>query len=203
MGLQTLYEGWEHRAKPMGIPYLRGAVAELAPDAVAQWYVVLVEPGRERIAAAHLAGRRFGVYLPERDDVRVVRGKPLARTYPLFPGYLFVFCWDIDHSKRRIEACPGVTELLKIDGRYAVLSETDIHDIRREENRARPLKMMIETVSRKKSRWRRSRLSADTVTIREQAIGDNEIVSVRTWSALHDLDDAGRVGVLRKALSLA
>src|SRR5437588_12517795 len=68
----------------------RGHVAGQAGEPA--WHIVRTELGRETIAAAHLAGRRFGIYLPMIDSV------------PLFPGYLFVFAWGITDQWRRIRA---------------------------------------------------------------------------------------------------
>lgn len=74
-----------------------------------RWFVFRVQQGEERIAAAHLAARRFGVYLPE---VAVLERAGLGRRRwvrrPFFPGKLLVLMWDTGEQHDRVRACPGV-----------------------------------------------------------------------------------------------
>lgn len=179
--------------------------AEIIAGITAEWYVVQTHPAHERIAAAHLVARRFGIYLPEAEQVEISRGRKLKTLRPMFPGYVFVFTWLAPVNYHRIRSCPGIFDFLYLDGlKPAVISESVLNEARAVENRQRPLSSTFEAIGmfkRVKKRWRRSR------TISEQAITDNEIVSVRTWSAFRDglttLDDHGRNCLLREALGLS
>jgi transcriptional antiterminator NusG len=177
--------------------------AEARPGTTAAWYVVETMPAHERIAAGHLAGRRFGVYVPETEQVEVRRGRRDKFKRPMFPGYLFVFTWEIDRNVGKIMACPGVWRMMLIGDRFAVLPDAAIDKIREIENAYQPLALSFdyfEGFGKKKKRWR-------STPRQEQPISDNEIVSVRAWSAFTDglqqsVDGEERNQILRKAFSL-
>jgi transcription termination factor NusG len=156
--------------------------AEVRP-AIPRWLVVRTVGGQERIAAAHLVGRRFGIYLPEMDEQKT--------KVPMFPGHLFVFVWDIAFHWQRITACPGVIDIL------GSLADEQIHQVQAIENEHNPLGSIKLS---KKKRFRNRKRD-------EQPEYEDEIVAVRTWSALTDdsrpLDSDGRNKLLRRALGLA
>lgn len=89
------------------------SVCEIAEGAKADWYLVRTFPGDDLKAMRWLARRRFGVFRPtqqrraSRNDHRLVQGREA-----MFPGWLFVFCWDIGTMRDRILACPGVMQIL-------------------------------------------------------------------------------------------
>ena len=100
--------------------------AEIVGDVSPSWHILTVEPMRETTAAAHLIARRFGVYLPTVPILRLGRGGriSMARLAPMFPGYLFVFVWDVARHWGRMRALPGVRNLmLQGDGAPAVISD--------------------------------------------------------------------------------
>lgn len=178
--------------------------AEIVPDCSPKWHVLLIEPGHERIAAAHLVGRRFGTYLPMLEETKITRGRKRQAKYPIFPGYLFIFVWDIEHHLRRIKACTGVSGVLYSGSVPAEVPDKIMERIQVVENSMCPLTMTVETVSKPKRRWRRSIKSA--LEKSEVGVDPNEVVSVRCFSAFRDidmLDDAGRNQALHKALGLA
>ncbi len=82
-------------------------------EGMADWYLVRTFPGDDIRAMRWLARRRFGVFQPmqqrhaNRNDHRLVQGFE-----PVFPGWLFVFCWDIKKMRARIRSCPGVMQIL-------------------------------------------------------------------------------------------
>lgn len=80
------------------------------------WYVLTVTPGRERTAFAHLAGRRFGAYLPMIDEMVRDRGDWRLQHRPILPGYVFVCSIGLVGRWRRARACPGVVEFLNRAG---------------------------------------------------------------------------------------
>ncbi len=161
--------------------------AEIATeDAQAGWHVLVTMPGQERIAAAHLTARRFGVYVAEMQAVDNRRGKEA-----MFPGYVFVFVWGIDQHWQKILGCPGITRIL------APISWQDIDRIRAIENEHCPLPLVRAKLPRG---YRRNRKREDYARTTDQ------VVSVRSWSAFQDgiagLDGEGRNQLLRKALGL-
>ena len=176
--------------------------AEMVGGVTPNWHAWESLPGHEHIFAAHLAGRRFMVYVPEIEEDEIKRGRKVTTTKLLFRGYVFVFVWDINRHRSRIESCPGAYRLVCLcSGEPAVISDADIHNLQRQENRRRPLKAMLEIMKKPKRRWRNKRIE-----IREELIHDNEIVSVRCRDSLRDvysLDSDGRNQALRRALGLA
>jgi transcription antitermination factor NusG len=175
--------------------------AEIVPGRSPAWHVLITGPDRERTAAAHLAGRRFGVYVPEIEEASIRRGAVRSSATPLFRGYVFVFVWDIDRHRDRIMACPGVSAIMRrIDGSAVVISDVMIDQIRATENSNRPLKMTIETVTKKK-RWRQSIKKTKEIDVR-----DWDVIGVRAYSPFNriaELDQEARNRLLMNALGLA
>jgi transcription antitermination factor NusG len=200
---RALYDGQIKIGTVIGYGDANPLHAEITPGAKAAWHVVETFPAHERIAGAHLSGRRFGIYVPEVEGVEVRRGRKAKFTRPMFPGYILVFTWDIRRHVERIMACPGVWRLMLIGTEFAILPDEAIDKIRQVENAYRPLALTFDNFEgfrKKTKRWRRT-------PRQEQAIGDNEIVSVRPWSAFTDglatsVDGAQRNQILRKALGL-
>lgn len=160
--------------------------AEIVADAVPQWLVVTAVTGQEKAATAHLIARRFAIFLPEID---VQKGRE-RRVELMFAGHVFVFTWDTDKHWRRIKACPGVIDII------GTLPDSEIRRLQALENERRPLQGVQ---LRRTRRGYRKRSYVDFETP-----GD-EVVAVRTWSALTDgvgsLDSEGRNELLRHALS--
>lgn len=165
------------------------------------WHVVTAVPNEERIAAAHLAGRRFGVYLPEYEGDVVRRGAKAHRVGLLLPGYIFLFVWDIERHLRRIHACPGVLRVVMAGSMPAVIEDKDIDKIRAAENEERPLRATVEVLTRRKGKRRHLR-----PTKREVIIGGDEIVRMQCYSpfseALRHPDAEVRVSAFHKAMGL-
>lgn len=66
-------------------------------------------PQRERVATQCLALAGFETYLPRLREHRVLRGRRVEVSPPLFPGYLFV---AIVLQWHRVRWCPGVAGLI-------------------------------------------------------------------------------------------
>lgn len=86
--------------------------AEITAGATADWYLVRTFPGDDLRCMRHLARRRFGAFRPmqQRRDRR--NSTAVQGWEPVFPGWLFVFVWDIKKMKTRLRACPGVLDIL-------------------------------------------------------------------------------------------
>lgn len=86
--------------------------AELVPEVTPEWHVIEVWPGVENRIADELTLRRFGVYVPQVERKWDDRGRMVDCSPTLmFPGYIFVFVWDIDQHRSRIEYPPSKTRL--------------------------------------------------------------------------------------------
>jgi transcription antitermination factor NusG len=182
----------------------RHAEMQLEP---AVWRIVETLPSHERIAGAHLIARRFGIYVPEIEGVEVRRGRKRNFLRPMFPGYIFVFVWGIKAHISRIMNCPGVWKIMKNGSEYAALPDGAINEIRAVENSMRPIIQPLDAFAvfngmRKQKRWRHAPRRPEN-----QRVTDNEVVSVRSWSAFTDglssaVDGGERNRLLLKAFSL-
>lgn len=99
-------------------------VAELTHRAP-KWYVVEI---RNRDVEAELIKRRFGIYVPEFDEMFIVRGRKVERRMPLVAGYVFVFLWETDANWQRVTTTPGVVSIL------GWLADDEIDRLRQTEN---------------------------------------------------------------------
>jgi transcriptional antiterminator RfaH len=91
------------------------------------WCAARLMPKREAVATQCLALAGFDVYLPRLREHRVIRGRRVEVSPPLFPGYLFVAIVLQWHGARW---CPGVLNLLMDGERPARVPDAVITDIR-------------------------------------------------------------------------
>lgn len=173
-------------------------LAEIRPNARPRWHVVSCFSGAESLAAAHLSARRFGIYMPFiRIKFQDRFGRPSSRPRKFFPGYLFVFVWDILHHYRRIKSCPGVRAIEMKGGEPAVVSDEFISMIQSQEIR------LDEVIDLKSLRPRRKKGSRKEALTSEERI--NDTVIMRPFDAHVDfrkLDDETRIRVLRETVGL-
>jgi transcription antitermination factor NusG len=170
--------------------------AELKPGVTPKWHLIETYANCERKVASEMVARRFGIFVPESDEILVKRGRKIKRVQLMFPGYVFVFVWDVLEHRQRIEAIDGVLQLVLITSptgpKPAELRDDAIDAIRAVENGERPL---FEARSNRKRRGYSKRAF------------DNEVIAVHPWSAFQDrlltLDSEGRNQTLRKALGLS
>lgn len=152
--------------------------------APARWYLFKVQLGQERVAAAHLAARRFGVYVPEISVLeRAGRGRRREVRRSLFPGKILVFMWDTGEQFQRVRACPGVVDVETFASCPVVLPDRVVAWIQ-----------LIETEldgykgSRKRKGWRKKALD----------VGDaHEPLTIRTRDALRDYDELDAAGIAK------
>jgi transcription antitermination factor NusG len=169
-------------------------VAEIVPQRSPLWHLVRAAANREASAADYLVKRGFGTYLPTfgRDDVLPKTGRVRAGA-PLFPGYLFVFVWSIDHHWRRITACPGVMSIVLEAERPVVVPDRVIDEIQVLEL----LNGNIDDPCRKAARGWRKRVHRRMLRERERIT-----VTISTPSRFMELDESGRISALLRALGL-
>lgn len=177
-------------------------VAEIYSGVTPRWHVIETHPSREKTAAAHLVARRFGVFVPEKEETIVRRGRKVDQTTLLFRGYVFVFVWDIMEHMRRIMAVPGVMRPIYLEDAFgrrkpAVLTDEQVDQIRAVENTERPLKaIMVDELAKPKGRMNHRQKMLYKLA-REMAKSDNEIVGCHAWSPFQQelltLDGDGQI----------
>jgi transcription antitermination factor NusG len=131
--------------------------AEIVPGETAAWYALKVEPSHEKIAVAHLIGRRFGIYLPTDQVTETRRGRRVTRTRLLLPGYVFVFVWGIGKHLHRLRAIPGVVGIMTRNEQPQVIPDWAIDRLREIENEKNPVAVTIEDVLEQTAKPRRKK----------------------------------------------
>jgi Transcription termination factor nusG len=203
-----------------------GINAEMAAGISPAWYLIEVIPGQERVAAAHLSGRRFGIFIP---DMRyrpmaawdattriatIVRGEKLDRLQRMFVGYIFVFTWLDRDGKNwgRIHAIPGVRRIVCWpESGVAVISDAKIGFLRSLETTLCPIEMPADwRKSKKRYGWRKEKQVASVAAPVEEKmfttvkgwinVGDRWIDTIE---ALRVLDGRDENQSLTRALGLA
>jgi transcription antitermination factor NusG len=188
-------------------------MAEIPKEGIAGcWHVIETMTNQEGIAAGHLVGRRFGIYVPETEHTIIRRGRKLEVRRPMFPGYVFVFVWDIAWHWLRLRSIPGVARIMTRTSDEGVPEPLAVPDylidrIRIVENGERPLgDVTIESVASgsKKKRCKRKNGRAHKQVSGDVRVGDK--LQWRTWDAFRDgitdVDSDKRNQTLLAALSL-
>lgn len=89
-----------------------GTDAEITEGSTADWYLVNTFPGDDVRALRWLARRRFGVFRPMQQRTDKRNGNAVQGWEPAFPGWIFVYVWDIKKLKARLLKTPGVMGML-------------------------------------------------------------------------------------------
>lgn len=175
----------------VAIDCARDSATHAEPSAAPmRWFFFRVQQGDERIAAAHLAARRFGVYLPEvAVQERAGRGRRRWVRRPFFAGRLLVLMWDTAEQHDRVRACPGVIGVETFASCPVILDDKTVAWIQLIEADLDGYKG-----SRKKKGWRR------------QALADvpaHEPLTIKTRDAFHaagELDAKGFAALMSELL---
>lgn len=191
------------------------------------WHLIEAYEPAQRDVQKVLMGRRFGIFVPEQEVVEVRRGRKVTRRSLLFPGYIFVFVWDIDQHWSRIAEIPGVSQIMTSKPDMALLQfcgrtvDEIALGIGVSRERATVLQRHAQFAAR-----RRAIVVSDELINRIRAIEngerplrekkrtrgkrqnvDNDVVATYSWSAFPDrllqLDSDKRNQSLRKALGLS
>lgn len=199
----TLLEN-EARSRALTERALRNPIrAQLTAGTKGAWYAVLVHPGQEGIVCAHLIARQFGLYLPQYTRDIIVKGRKRTLTRNLFPGYVFVFAWNISRNARRINSIPGTNGILSNNYKEpVVISDAMIDQVRIEENKLNPEFIMDSVIRYRKRRRKRVPIITEELV----PLSKEDIVSVHSksyWADMDQLADSQRIDLLHKALGLA
>ncbi|SDC07243.1 transcriptional antiterminator NusG [Bradyrhizobium brasilense] len=86
--------------------------AQIVADRSPKWHLLEVHEPAQQDVAKELVKRRFGIFVPEKRETIVSRGRKVERRQWLFPGYVFVFVWSIEQHWDRIARIVGVTQIV-------------------------------------------------------------------------------------------
>lgn len=79
----------------------------------ARWYLLRTKPREEARALENLARQGFEAFVPHCSAERLVRGRPVRRREPLFPGYAFVSLNETGHNWSVLRSTRGVAHLVR------------------------------------------------------------------------------------------
>ncbi len=86
---------------------MNSALNSQSPAALADrshWYVVQVQPRRQKLACMHLERQGFVVFSPSLKRLKARAGRTVTMSEALFPGYVFV---SFDHTRDRWRSVNG------------------------------------------------------------------------------------------------
>lgn len=98
-------------------------------SADSQWFCVRSKPCRQNLAAAHLRSLGVEVFNPQLRFLRSTRQGPAWRTVPLFPNYIFAR-FELLGCFRRVRYGMGVSDVVNFGGRWSVLPDREIAELR-------------------------------------------------------------------------
>lgn len=201
--------------------------AQLEAGVTPAWYLVETMPGEHGSTAAHLIGRRFGVFIPEmkfepeldciEGKFTVIRGAALPRKCLMFPGHIFVFVWMSERNWKRLKNVPGIKRIVcygtdgEHDGTPVTFKDAAIDELRALEAILCPVDVPPEwRTKRRRSGWRRGRRMAaveDIIGRTYEAPRASIHIGNGQWidgiEALRVLDECGAEHGLAARLGLA
>jgi transcription antitermination factor NusG len=104
-------------------------IAQHCATAEHPWYAVRVKPNFEKTAAASLAARGFGQFVPTYTEKRRWSDRMKISEFPLFPGYLF--CRMDPGCRTPVLATPGVIGIVSCGAQLLPVSEEEVEAVRR------------------------------------------------------------------------
>ena len=93
-----------------------------------RWYVLYVKSRSEKKASARIEKKQVEVFLPLIKTVRQWSDRKKYVQVPLFNGYLFVHTRPDQFAE--IKMTEGVVDFVKQEGKYAIVKDEDIQNIR-------------------------------------------------------------------------
>ena len=173
-------------------------ICEIDQHSPASWYLVRVVPGRDMQALRWLAARGFGAFRP------MMRSPKSEIMAPVFPGWLFVFVWNIGRMQHAVALCPEISGfLLNADHqRPAIISddfvsrmrtlawvetETNAHRLRYERQKKKPAKLQ---------KRQRQALRKLKETVKKTAHWDESM-----WEQANSLAPHERIALLQQAVA--
>lgn len=103
--------------------------AVVSKAATRRWYAARTRPRAEKAAYRALSANGVECYLPVVEQERQWADRIKRVEFPLFPGYLFIFC-----MRRQIGSVlagvPGLIDVIRQDGRPCVVREDELFAVR-------------------------------------------------------------------------
>lgn len=180
---------------------------EITQGGRANWYLIKALPGEQTRAMRWLAKRMFGAFRPMQQQVDRRTGQRLAGWQDVFPGWIFVFVWDIQRMKGRIARCPGVASIFSDPATKQPVAISDVFvqairalsfDHSGTTNR-RHIAHAI-TVAKPKPRRLDKRQRKTLQRLKERAKCEGRIDS-STWEKLNQLAPHKRIALLQIAIA--
>lgn len=185
-------------------------IAEVTEESSAHWYLVQTFAGDDLRAMRWLARRRFGVFRPmQQRKVAQIEGQAIGGREPTFPGWLFVYCFDMEMMRKRILACPGVHSLFCFPETTTPVPIDDafIHELRsRAMDYNERLGHIGQTANRNATRQqpkrpaklgRKERKALDRI---KKALKERGLFEPSTWERLAELAPVQRIALLMRTL---
>lgn len=122
------------RAKPSGISVSDIHPTDSSSESVEQsdWYCLRCRRNQEKLSASHLRVLLgVAVFCPRIRFKQNTRNTEIWVTEPLFPGYFFAK-FDSERVIAEALASYGVSDVLKLDARYAVVSDEVISELKQQ-----------------------------------------------------------------------
>jgi transcriptional antiterminator RfaH len=94
-----------------------------AQEERAAWHVVQTKPRQEFRALQHLQNQSYVCFLPAARTRKVVRGRFVHTTEPLFSRYLFIRINPAACRMTSLSSTRGVAKLVSFGGRFATVSD--------------------------------------------------------------------------------
>lgn len=183
--------------------------AEIVPDCSPSWHLVRSAPSLESRAAKRLMDRGFGVYLPMIREYRVSRGRKVRHSELFFPGYVFLFVWDVKKHWRRIKSCSGVQGVVCVDEQPIVVPDSVINKLQglemiQDDDTWKGLATVVDVKEKKpKRRWRRTPKVLKGEPEEHPSSAVELTSSTRSyWNDFESVDSETRLGALHTALGL-
>lgn len=177
--------------------------AELSEESRGTWLLIEAFPNEDVRAVRNLARRRFAVFRPMQQRVdKLNPDKKLEGWQPVFPGWLFVFCFDAEKQWRRVLACPGVKAIVtSVDDEFVkqVGALNWVYD----ERAAGPSHAAVQSVrnvKRAKAANKAQRKQFRKVREMKKALKRKGLFDPSTWAYANRLDPDERIALLSRTL---
>lgn len=183
---------------------------EITEGSRANWYLVQTFPNETARAMRWLARRMFGAFRPMQQQTDKRTGKKLAGWEDVFPGWIFVFAWDIGRMQGRILRCPGIYKIFSdpaskqpvaiADGFVQRIRALSFEHDGTSTNR-RHIAAAVQTTKRKVNRPGKQQRKA--LAKLKKALKRRGNWESSTWEQFKDLEAHKRIALLQHALTNA
>ncbi len=182
---------------------------EITEGARANWYLVQTFPNETARAMRWLAKRMFGAFRPMQQQVDRRSGKKLAGWEDVFPGWIFIFAWDIGRMKARILRCPGCYRIFSdpTSKEPVAISDGFVQRIRalsfEHDGSTNRRDIKVATFTQKQKVRRLDKRQRKTLHKLKELAKSQHRIDQSTWDKLNQLEPYKRIALLQRALTSA